>query len=273
MRRKTKIVSILIIGVMAISSFYIATNWSFKFVRSQPEIAKGLQILQTPGLPHEAYEAAASNIMVYLFPGDYGFVAFPGQYPEIDDEYSKWETNILTTTNDLNQLIAGGFIAPEALDVALRLHDLLYATAQTIFNTIAVVPLTPLEPPKYDLKPVVLRELPIDRCPNWWWPKYHEPQVDEKEDTVFRGWSSFVVVQKFRGIKLFLAWWWWPTPPVDIPATVDWPYWVYGVVWLPVEYIKTIIVTPGRQPSVETIHQIEIDYEIADFEWFFAKDP
>lgn len=276
------------IAAVMIVSVFVA---SFAFLRfgatqPQPNQGKGLEILTRTGLTQEAYAAAAANVFSNVFPD---MVPAPGQgIPEADSFFDVFVTVAQATLMDLNMRITDVLvppIAPEAMEVALLLHDIMDDALESIRedSTIQEVPPPPpnsssvegsVEPRGIavpsNYQHIIIREIPLYRCPNWQgFPGVASPQVSQTQDVVTNRHESLVIVQKVMGMKLFKMWRFWPNP-------WNGPYWLYGWRWLPAEWIKVVTITPmgaGLAPQVVVTEQVYADPELADFRVFFRKAP
>ncbi|MFQ6008122.1 MAG: hypothetical protein ACE5K8_04135, partial [Candidatus Zixiibacteriota bacterium] len=253
-------------------------------VAPQIVFPKGLEILTRPRLTPGAYAAAAANVFSNVFPD---MVPGPGQgIPEADSFFDVFVTTATATLQELNSQIVLTETAPEAMEIALTLHDVMDDALNSIIED-STIPEEPVPPPNStsteggaeiqgiyvpsNYKYIIIREIPLYRCPNWQgFPGVRTPQVSQKEDVVTNRWQSYVIVQKVMGMKLFRIWRYWPNP-------WNGPYWVWGWRWLPAEWIKVITITPGVagtvQPTISVTEQVYADPELADFRVFFMKDP
>jgi len=137
MNKKSLIVVSLMCSALLVSlgalAFNFRTTPSALGVVPQP-VSLGLAILQRANLSREAYLEAAVNVMTNVFAPN-GFIPYPGQnVSEADSFLDVFVTNANATVVELDRLIRDTIIAPEALDIALRLHDILADSLNAIIN-------------------------------------------------------------------------------------------------------------------------------------------
>jgi len=137
MNKKKLIMVSVVCGALLVPlvafAFNSRTTPSVQGAVPQP-VSLGLAILQRTGLSREAYLEAAVNIMTGVFAPN-GFIPYPGQdVSEADSFFDVFVTDANATVVELDRLIRDTIIAPEALDVALRLHDILVDSLNAIID-------------------------------------------------------------------------------------------------------------------------------------------